>query len=268
MATARSHFPVHSELPSALAAQAAGVAISALAGYALAPVSPLFMALAQAVAAASIARLLRQPAWWLILHLSFAPAIIAALALHLDPLWYLGAFVLLALTYGGVHRSRVPLYFSGAAATNVLLGLLPPKARFLDLGCGIGSVLNRVGRSGIVAQSDGVEAALLPWLIARLRARGRYRVRREDLWHTDLGRYDVVYAYLSPAAMPALWTKAIREMNPGSLLISNSFPVPQKRADEVRAWGAGAADVLYVYKLLPPVVGEIPTRASVKFRTN
>lgn len=42
----------------------------------------------------------------------------------------------------------------------------------------------------------------------------------------DQGSYDVVYAYLSPAAMGDLWTKARREMRAGTLLISNSFDIP------------------------------------------
>jgi hypothetical protein len=35
-----------------------------------------------------------------------------------------------------------------------------------------------------------------------------------------------VFAYLSPAAMPALWRKAQREMRPGSLLVSYEFEIP------------------------------------------
>jgi predicted O-methyltransferase YrrM len=41
----------------------------------------------------------------------------------------------------------------------------------------------------------------------------------------DFAQFDVVFAYLSPAAMPELWKKAQREMRPGSLLISYEFPI-------------------------------------------
>jgi hypothetical protein len=56
-----------------------------------------------------------------------------------------------------------------------------------------------------------------------------------------------VFAYLSPAAMPALWQKARREMRPGSLLLSHEFPIPGKEADLVLRPQGGAA--LYGWRL-------------------
>jgi hypothetical protein len=41
--------------------------------------------------------------------------------------------------------------------------------------------------------------------------------------------HNVVYAFLSPAPMAALWEKVRQEMPPGSLFISNSFAVPGSR---------------------------------------
>ncbi len=253
---ARSDGFLRPQLPAALAAQAGGTLIAA-AAYALAGARyvppPVTIVFVQSAAAILIAWRLRQPSWWLLIHLFFAPAIVSALTLALDARWYLAGFVLLALVFGGVHHSRVPLYFSSGAATEALLALLPrdSRVRFLDVGCGIGSVLERVSRMQPGADCAGVETALLPWLIASLRARrgARYQVRRASLWDTHLGQSDVVYAYLSPAAMASLWTKAKREMKPGSLLISNSFSVPQARADEVRSWSTRAGDLLYVYRM-------------------
>lgn len=37
----------------------------------------------------------------------------------------------------------------------------------------------------------------------------------------------MVFAYLSPAAMPALWSKAQREMRAGSFLASYEFEIPE-----------------------------------------
>lgn len=247
---------VHSVIPAALAAQSVGL-IAAAALWLLArehlSVPNVAIALAQACVAALVALMLGQPRWWLAIHLFFAPGALAALSLELDPRWYLAGFVALALVFGGVYRSRVPLYLSSTAATDALLAALPREAhlRFLDLGCGLGSVLERVTRTRPGAACVGVEAALVPWLVAWLRSgRGaRYRVRRASLWDTRLERHDVVYAYLSPAAMPSLWVKAIREMNPGSLLISNSFPVPGATADAIHAWGARREDMLFVYRM-------------------
>jgi hypothetical protein len=247
---------VHSAIPAALAAQSVG-AIAAAALWLLARehlyVPNVAFALAQACIAALAALIFGQPRWWLAIHLFFAPCALAALSLGLDPRWYLAGFVALALVFGGVYRSRVPLYLSSTAATDTLLALLPDAAhlRFLDLGCGLGGVLDRVSRARPGSACVGVEAALLPWFVAWWRSgRGaRYRVRRVSLWNTRLHGHDVVYAYLSPAAMPSLWIKAKREMNPGSLLISNSFPVPGSCANAIHAWGARGGDKLFVYRI-------------------
>jgi len=46
---------------------------------------------------------------------------------------------------------------------------------------------------------------------------------RGDYRALDFAQYDVVFAYLSPAAMPALREKAQAEMRPGTLLLSYEF---------------------------------------------
>ena len=77
--------------------------------------------------------------------------------------------------------------------------------------------------------SAGSRASPLTFLAAWLRtrpSRDNCQVRWGNLWQEDLGAYDVVYAFLSPAPMPDLWAKAVREMKPGSLLVSNTFTVP------------------------------------------
>jgi len=73
-----------------------------------------------------------------------------------------------------------------------------------------------------------VESAPAPFLVSwlRLMHKPNARVRFGDMWREDLARYDVIYAFLSPSPMPDLWRKAQAEMRPGSLLISNSFEIP------------------------------------------
>ena len=71
-----------------------------------------------------------------------------------------------------------------------------------------------------------------------------------SIWDERLDHYDVVYAYLSPAAMPRLWDKARLEMKPGSLLVSNSFAVPGVAAQRVIPLeGKGVATALYVWEM-------------------
>jgi hypothetical protein len=81
----------------------------------------------------------------------------------------------------------------------------------------------------------GVEASPLTWLVAWLRCLPykNAHIRLGSLWHTDLAGFDVVYAFLSPVPMPALWAKARREMKPGSRFISHSFEVPHEAPHSV-----------------------------------
>ena len=70
-----------------------------------------------------------------------------------------------------------------------------------------------------------------------------------DFWAENLGTYDVVYAFLSPAAMPELWRKARAEMKPGTLLISNSFLVPGVEPDRIVPLAGRGSNALYLYRL-------------------
>jgi len=185
----------------------------------------------QGFTAAALGRAMGMDAWWLPMHVLFVPGLVWTLGFDLPPLFPLGAFCVLASLYWGVSATRVPLFLSSRAAARALADLLPRERSFsfIDLGCGPGGVLSRIARARPAGRYYGIEAAPLPFLLARLRAALGARscqVSWGDFQEIDLGRYDVVYAYLSPAAMSGLWYKARREMRAGSLLISNSFAIP------------------------------------------
>ena len=238
----------------ALLAQAAAAVFAIAFASLLAAVPALLLALGVGGLATLLARALRLPAWWLPIQFAFAPLVVVAFALRIDPLWYLAAFVALALVFGAVHASRVPLFLSSDAALACLIAQLPEERplAFLDIGCGLGSVLAAVSRSRRHARCTGIEAAPLPWAVAALRGattRPGFEVRYGSLWNRHLGHADVVFAYLSPAAMTRLWIKAKREMRQGAILISNSFPVPDVAASQRLQWGPGQEAALFVYRM-------------------
>lgn len=193
---------------------------------------PLWLVLA-GLGAALLSRRMGLPSWWQVINLFFPPLLWLTLQSEIDPLWFLAGFALLALTSLGTLRTRVPLYLSSPRAAEAVAARLPANARVLDLGCGLGGPLARLGKLRPDAALAGIEAAPLNWLIARLRLLGRARIQLGSLWNSDLSDQDVVYAYLSPAPMPRLWEKARAEMRPGSLFISNTFAVPGIEPDEV-----------------------------------
>ncbi|MDP3440867.1 MAG: class I SAM-dependent methyltransferase, partial [Azonexus sp.] len=73
--------------------------------------------------------------------------------------------------------------------------------------------------------------------------------RWEDMWQVRLDDFDVVYAFLSPAPMPRLWEKIQAEMKPGSLFISNSFPVPGVVPSHIIEVECTPPRPLYCYKI-------------------
>jgi SAM-dependent methyltransferase len=211
------------------------VALVRLAGW---HVSLLMAACLQGSLAALIGQLLGLSRWWLPINLGFVPGLVL-LQDHALPPWLLlvGFMVLLLLNWNALIE-RVPLYLTGTAVEQRLiqrLEQLPDGFRFIDLGSGFGGTLLRLARAYPAARFVGVETAPLTFALCWLRClfQRNCQVRYRSLWRVSLAEYDVVYCFLSPAPMLALWQKARTEMRSGALLISNSFEVPGVEAQEV-----------------------------------
>lgn len=212
------------------------------------------IALAQGAIAALLSRFAGQARWWHLLHLVFLPAVVLAQRLNIPPSVYLAAFLLLVLFYWSSFRTQVPLYLSSRKAWDALAALLPAAAHFsfVDLGSGIGSVPLHLERRFPQARFHGVEIAPAPWFISWLRGRLRgsgARFARRDYAALDLAEFDVVFAFLSPAAMPGLWRQASAQMRRGSLFISQAFPVASRPPDHVLGQGDGARHTLYAWRM-------------------
>jgi len=212
------------------------------------------LALAQGAIAAGLSYVWRQPAWWPPLHFGFIPATMLAQQASVPAWVYLAAFLLLVLFYWSTFRTRVPLYLSGRKAWQAVTPLLPQTQafRFIDLGSGLGGVPFYLEPRFPQGRFYGTEVAPAPWLISRLRAglkRSRVRFMRRDYASLDLAEFDVVFAFLSPAAMPALWQQAQAQMCSGSLFISLSFAVDTRQPDHVVALAEGARHTLYAWRM-------------------
>lgn len=188
-------------------------------------------AIFQGIIALFISTRLNMAIWWKFIHLIFMPTFIATLALELSPIWFLAAFVLLLLIYGKTYQTQVPLYLTSQIVIDNLASVLPEQGKFsfIDLGSGCGGVLNKLNKTHKHGIFHGIESAILPFIISRLRnlsLTSPCKIQWGNFWQQDLSRYDFVYAYLSPVPMEELWHKARREMRPGSIFISNSFKIP------------------------------------------
>jgi len=239
-------------------ATAAGVTQVGAAVLALIPVlaglamTPAQWSVVQGAIAMRIATLAGAPRWWPPLHLLFAPALVWAHALALAPAWWAGAFATLALVFGSTFRTQVPLFLTAKQVRPHLGALLAAdrSVRFIDLGCGLGTVIAALKKLRPECEFHGVELAPLPFVLSRLLAgRAGCCVERRDIMAVDLSAYDVAYAFLSPAPMPELWAKARREMRPGSLFVSLAFPVPGAEPQQVIKVTSAERHTLYVWRM-------------------
>lgn len=207
------------------------------------------------IAALTSYYLLCMPVWWAGIHLVFFPMLLSAmLVLNLPASWYLAGFIVLILFFGRIHHTRVPLFLSSREAVNALAGLLPREHSFklIDLGSGCGGLICKLGSMLPHGSYHGIETAVLPCWISKLRAllsKQNCRFEWENIWQHDLSGYDVVYTYLSPVPMPRLWEKARQEMRPGSLFISNTFAVPGIKPDRCISLNDFSGAILYIWQI-------------------
>lgn len=185
----------------------------------------------QGAVAAVITHWRKLASWWIFIQFLFPIACLAVQALHLPPVVFLIGFVFLLCLYWTTFQTQVPFFPSGPATWNTVAGMLPQDRaiHLVDVGSGLGGLILHLAERRPESRFTGIEVAPLPWLISSIRGalkRSRGRFARGNYEEVDFGDYDVVFAYLSPAAMPDLWKKAHAEMRPGTLLLSYEFPIP------------------------------------------
>ncbi|MEK7648739.1 MAG: class I SAM-dependent methyltransferase [Patescibacteria group bacterium] len=109
------------------------------------------------------------------------------------------------------------------------LANIKPGQRSADLGSGDGRIVCAFASQG--ADAVGYEInPMLAWYsrlkMGRKRFSGSAQAIIGDFMQHDLSGYDVITAYLMPAFMVKLEPKLLRELKPGSRVVSNSFIFP------------------------------------------
>ena len=215
--------------------------------------APLWLAaLAGSVAGCACAWRARSRLRAAVIAAGFPLSLLASGAAPLLPAWaWLLPLALLWLLYPQRAWRDAPLFPTPRGAIDALAEALPlpPLARVLDAGCGLGHGLRALRRAYPQARLEGVEWSWpLAWL-ARLRLPGA-RVRRGDMWRFGWGGFDLVYLFQRPQSMARAWAKARAEMKPGAWLASLEFEIEGVRAQQVLRCPDGRA--LWLYRLPAP----------------
>lgn len=162
-------------------------------------------------------------------------------------LLWLAPLALLWWLYPRRSWSEAPLFPTPRGALDELAALapLPPGARVLDAGCGVGDGLRELVRAYPQARVEGVEWSRPLALLARWRVRAA-TVRRGDLWADDWTPFALVYVFQRPESMPRVWAKAGAELAADAWLVSLDFAVPD--VAPVASWQLANGQFVWLYR--------------------
>jgi SAM-dependent methyltransferase len=198
--------------------------------------SVLFLLICHASVAAIAATLLRFDWWWVPIQFFFPLSAYFFLQLSISPYIYFFVLLVFSALFWSTYRTQVPYYPSRAQLLEPILELIEDykSLSFADVGSGMGGLLINLALHRKDANFIGIEIAPLPWFVSVVRARAqrsRAKFQFGDFYALDFSNFDVVFCYLSPAAMPSVWQKVQSEMRPGSLFLSYEFIVPSVAPD-------------------------------------
>jgi len=137
---------------------------------------------------------------------------------------------------------RIPYVPSSRKSIETMIALakLTGNETVYDLGAGDGRVLLKSKKYYPEITAIGIERVPTIWLLGWVRSRGSgIRFERANALRRDICDADVVFLYLFPSLMSELEKKFDRELRPGTKVVANVFPFPNRkpvRHEEVQTW--------------------------------
>ena len=244
------YLPPHISLLLTILCQVIGFSLGAV--LAESGCSPGLYLSVHALAAAGMAQYLALPLPWFVLNAVLPLAAPLVLGPEFEIGWWAPVLVLLVF-FIPTFWTKVPFYPTNRRVYETVLSLLPEDRpfQFFDAGCGFGSLLAFLARRRPLGRFVGVELSPVPFLIAALRGLRygkRMRIGFRSFWDTSFSDSDFVYAFLAPPPMARFGKKCRNEMKPGSVLLVNSFPTPDKAERVLRSEDAGEQEI-FVYRI-------------------
>lgn len=125
-----------------------------------------------------------------------------------------------------------------------------------ELGSGWGSLAVAFARRFPGRQVIAYELSPIPWLASRLWQvlfpRHNLTIYRADFYSAPLADAALVVCYLYPGAMAELRSKFDSELGPGTLIVSNSFAMPEWLPATVRRADDQYASPVFLYVMPSP----------------
>ena len=136
-----------------------------------------------------------------------------------------------------------------------ILAALPRETEgsVIDLGSGWGHMAMQIAKTLPHCQVVGYESSPVPYLVSQLwhllMPLPNLTFVRRDLFTQSLNNVALIYCYLYPEAMTRLVPKLSQEVNPGTVIISNTFALPKWEPTEVRHADDLYRTHIYIYSL-------------------
>ena len=150
----------------------------------------------------------------------------------------LAVAVLISIVWTSLRAGISPMP-SSQKAQQAILAAIPENTQglIIDLGSGWGSLIFPLARAFPSATVRGIELSLIPWACSRIRAAlsgySNLEIQRGDFQAASLADAKVIVCYLFPEGMESLKTKFEKELEPNTLIVSNTFRLAGWEPEEV-----------------------------------
>ena len=102
---------------------------------------------------------------------------------------------------------------------------LNPGSILYDLGCGDGRILIKAVQKHSNIKAVGVDVGFLPYLLAKFYTRNykNIKIKREDIFKTDISEATHIFLYLYPKVINKLITNIRKQCKPNTRIVSCDF---------------------------------------------
>ena len=141
------------------------------------------------------------------------------------------AFVALGLLVYSFIAGVAPVPTTSKVKTKIL-GALPPdlEGSIFELGSGWGTLAYALARRFPACTVIAYEISPIPWFICKLRLalfpQPNVILRRADFHTASLEQAAAIVCFLFPGCMKKLGPKLQKELPPGALVVSHTWPIP------------------------------------------
>ena len=148
---------------------------------------------------------------------------------RLHSVFLLATFVAAFVTAQNTRRPPdVPYVPTTPEAVDAMLKLagVKPSDVVYDLGCGDGRIVIAAGKQGARGVGIDIDPARVREARANVEKAGvgrRVRIEENDIFQADIHQASVVILFLLPELNVKLLPKLLRELKPGTRIVSNSF---------------------------------------------